>query len=223
MIERSSLQIDINSNPGGADVYVKPYRSPDEPWTHIGVTPIEAARMPIGVFRWKLEKQGYNTVFAAASTWRVNGGPAGEDLLIANDFSRSLDAAGEVPDGMVRVPGRDTPDGSFADFLVDRFEVTNEQYQQFVDAGAYASEKNWLNTFVRNDEVLDWAEAMALFVDQTGRPGPAQWQAGTYPDAEADYPVTGVSCTRRPHMPCSSAEACLPARTGVWRAASTLN
>ena len=34
---------------------------------------------------------------------------------------------------------------------------------------------------------------MALFRDSTGRPGPATWEAGTYPDGQADHPVGGVS------------------------------
>ena len=34
---------------------------------------------------------------------------------------------------------------------------------------------------------------LLLFVDKTGRPGPANWEAGTYPDAQDNFPVTGVS------------------------------
>jgi dienelactone hydrolase len=34
---------------------------------------------------------------------------------------------------------------------------------------------------------------MALFVDKTGRPGPATWEVGDYPEGEDDYPVSGVS------------------------------
>jgi hypothetical protein len=36
-------------------------------------------------------------------------------------------------------------------------------------------------------------EAMSLFVDTTGRPGPGAWVGGTYADGEDDYPVAGVS------------------------------
>ena len=34
---------------------------------------------------------------------------------------------------------------------------------------------------------------MAEFVDSTGRPGPATWQGGDYPEGQDDYPVSGVS------------------------------
>ena len=34
---------------------------------------------------------------------------------------------------------------------------------------------------------------MALLHDRTGRPGPATWELGDYPDGQGDHPVTGVS------------------------------
>jgi dienelactone hydrolase len=40
---------------------------------------------------------------------------------------------------------------------------------------------------------VTWDQAMAEFVDGTGRPGPATWQAGDYPEGQEDYPVSGVS------------------------------
>jgi dienelactone hydrolase len=40
---------------------------------------------------------------------------------------------------------------------------------------------------------VSWEEAVKRFVDQTGLPGPSTWQAGDYPEGQADYPVSGVS------------------------------
>jgi hypothetical protein len=40
---------------------------------------------------------------------------------------------------------------------------------------------------------LSWAEALALFRDATGRPGPAPWEQGDYPRVQEDFPVSGVS------------------------------
>jgi dienelactone hydrolase len=34
---------------------------------------------------------------------------------------------------------------------------------------------------------------MKIFVDKTGKKGPASWEAGTYPDGEEDFPVAGIS------------------------------
>ena len=40
---------------------------------------------------------------------------------------------------------------------------------------------------------LTFEQAMARFKDSAGRPGPATWEAGNYPDGQDDLPVTGVS------------------------------
>jgi hypothetical protein len=65
----------------------------------LGVTPIEKIRLPIGIYRWKLEKDGYETVLAAASTWVTSG----TGNLNPNNLVRTLDKVGGLPPGMVRV------------------------------------------------------------------------------------------------------------------------
>ncbi len=88
---------------------------------------------------------------------------------------------------------RSLPSVELGDFWLDRYEVTNRQYKEFVDQGAYRSPAHWKEPFVKGGRVLAWEEAMALFRDSTGRPGPATWEVGTYPDGQADHPVGGVS------------------------------
>ena len=183
-----SLDIDIDSEPPGADVFVKEYARPEAEWTRLGRTPIEKVRVPVGIFRWKFEKGGYEPVLATASSWDISLSNA--DLLLPNHLSRTLDASGEIPPGMVRVSGAETPHGTVPDFFIDRYEVTNAEFLKFVTAGGYKERKYWKHEFVHEGRVLDWDEAMGLFVDQTGRPGPAHWLAGTYPDGQGDYPVS---------------------------------
>ena len=90
---------------------------------------------------------------------------------------------------MVRVDGTD----NVPEFLVDRLEVTNRQFKVFVDAGGYRDRRYWKHEFIRDGRVLSWAQAMQGFVDRTGRPGPATWEAGAFPEGKADFPVGGVS------------------------------
>ncbi|MFQ5568509.1 MAG: protein kinase [Rhodothermales bacterium] len=191
LMAQASLHIDIDTEPPGAAVYMKEYDEPDGEWDFIGVTPIDSIRVPIGIFRWKMEKEGYETVLAAASTWDLD--IVGKDLLIPNDLVRVLDEQGALPPGMVRVPGTETPLGTLEDFFIDRYEVTNRQFKAFIDKGGYRNRDYWEHEFVRNGTVLTWEEAMAAFVDQTGRPGPAMWRAGDYPEGEDDFPVSGIS------------------------------
>lgn len=179
----------IHSVPEGATVEVQDYASPDSPWLALGVTPLDHVRVPSGFLRWHVSKAG-----AGESTTAP---------LNADTVTFDLAAAGRAPAGMVPVPHA-TWTGLLAFFGVlgpfdlpaydiDRFEITNRQYQAFVDAGGYVTRSYWTEPFVDDARTLDWAAAMERFRDTTARPGPATWIGGHYPDGAGDLPVTGVS------------------------------
>jgi gamma-glutamyl hercynylcysteine S-oxide synthase len=67
---------------------------------------------------------------------------------------------------------------------LDRFCVTNEEYQRFVDAGGYEQLEFW------HEEALP---ALLDFVDQSGAPGPRYWCDGQFLNNEGRLPVVGVS------------------------------
>jgi len=190
LLARCSLEISLTTRPPGAEVWVKAYDKPQDEWTRLGTTPIASARVPITVLRWKLEKPGYETALAVEATWDVE---VGAELLQPASVSRTLDRAGDVPAGMVRVAGAETPAGVLEDFYIDRYEVTNRRYQDFVDAGGYREPAYWRHEIVAGGRALGWREAMERFVDPTGRPGPANWQAGAYLEGQGDLPVGGIS------------------------------
>ena len=191
LFSKCSLNINIKIEPPGADIYKKVYKSPESEWEYLGVSPLENVRLPIGFFRWKIEKEGYETVLAASSSWDIALTP--KDHMIPSDLVRVLDEKGSIPEGMVRVTGAQTPIGELDDFLIDRYEVTNKQYKEFINSGGYRNREYWKHKFLEEGKVLTWEEAMAEFVDQTDLPGPATWQAGDYPEGQEDYPVSGVS------------------------------
>ena len=68
-------------------------------------------------------------------------------------------------------------------YLLDRYPVTNAQYQQFVDDGGYEQMPLW-------DEAI-WPAVLG-FVDKTNQPGPRFWQNGQPPQGKQDHPVTGI-------------------------------
>ena len=76
---------------------------------------------------------------------------------------------------------------------MDRYEVTNRDYKRFVDGGGYENPQFWKEPFIKDGKELSWKDAIALFKDKTGRPGPATWEVGDYPKGQEDYPVAGVS------------------------------
>jgi len=115
----------LKTEPPGAEISVKEYDVPESDWEYVGLSPVDSLRMPIGIFRWKIEKEGFETVLAASSSWDIVLIP--DNQLVPCDLVRVLDKKGSVPEGMVRVSGAETPLGKFDDFYIDRFEVTNKQ------------------------------------------------------------------------------------------------
>ncbi len=67
---------------------------------------------------------------------------------------------------------------------LDRFCVTNEQFQHFVDDCGYEQFQLW------PEEALP---ALFEFVDRTGVPAPAGWRDGQYAEGEGKLPVVGIS------------------------------
>jgi iron(II)-dependent oxidoreductase len=102
--------------------------------------------------------------------------PTGEVGLELDDFDDFPQRNGDddVHEAVVRVDS----------LYMDRYPVTNEQFQSFVDAGGYEQSSIW------HPEVLP---AVLDFVDKTGHPGPRQWENGRYPPGKAKHPVVGVS------------------------------
>lgn len=191
LLSKCSLKISIQTEPPGAEIYVKEYDEPDSDWEYLGISPLEGIRLPVGILRWKIEKEGYEAVIAAASSWDIALLP--DNQIVPSDLSVVLDKKENIPEGMVRVAGAETEAGKFDDFYIDRYEVTNQQYRAFMDSGGYTNRNYWKNEFIKDGRILTWEEAMAMFVDQTGRPGPATWQAGDYPEGQEKYPVSGIS------------------------------
>jgi serine/threonine protein kinase/formylglycine-generating enzyme required for sulfatase activity/dienelactone hydrolase len=181
--KESFLSLSVTSDPPGADVAIKGYSEPDAEWIPLGQTPLETVGS-IGFYRWRIRKAGFE-VFEGT-------GPP----IAAGRASFTLSPVGTTPPEMVYVR-TDVPGPTFnaqvPSFFVDRYEVTNQAYKQFVDAGGYRDPKYWQEPFVRDGASVAWDAAVAEFLDATGRPGPSTWELGTYPDGQADWPVRGVS------------------------------
>lgn len=187
--------VSMATDPEGAEVFWKDYDYPDATWRSAGTTPIKDARFPRGYLRMEIRKEGYQTI-EYAGPWVY--GRLGPDI----DTLR-LDAVGNLPENMVRIPkdiasmnivGLEQETGKqVGEFLIDRYEVTNKQFKAFIEAGGYTNAFFWKFPFYSNGQEISSADAFAKFVDKTGRRGPANWEAGTYPDGLENHPVTGVS------------------------------
>ena len=120
-----------------------------------------------------------------------------------NKLTIELHTPESTPAGMVWMPGitelgpiqtnpASAPEKTTG-FWLDRNEVTNREFKEFVDNGGYRKREYWKHAFTKESKALTWEQAMAEFRDATGRPGPAAWQLGSYKEGEADFPVGGVS------------------------------
>jgi len=202
-------QLDMDSDPPGASVYIREYSAKEAPWQFVGKTPLPAVRLARGDWRIKMEKPGYESY----ETWWELWGKA-VDKIGYTPLKMKLDPQGSTPSGMVHIAGiahvEGAPEETFQpdilgikqtavpikelpDFFLDKYEVTNRQYKAFIEAGGYREKKYWKQTFIRDGRTIPWEEAMKLLVDETGMPAPAGWKLGDYPPGQDDYPVSGVS------------------------------
>jgi formylglycine-generating enzyme required for sulfatase activity len=89
-----------------------------------------------------------------------------------------------APSEMVLVPGGQSPIGSttvyISSFLIDRFEITNAEYQRFMDAGGYTTQAYWSSN--------GWAAKVSNNWTQ-----PLNWNSKYVGPSAPGYPVTGVS------------------------------
>jgi eukaryotic-like serine/threonine-protein kinase len=186
LFSKAALNIGVTTEPPGATISIKEYSAPESEWIDLGLSPLQDVRVPIGVFRWRFVKDGHDTVYAASSTWAADA--RSPDVVVPYRLHRVLEKTGAAPAGMVRVEST-----TLGDFYIDRYETTNRQFKEFVDAGGYRDRRYWRHAFVEEGRELRWEEAIGRFVDQTGRAGPATWQAGDFPESQGDYPASGVS------------------------------
>jgi dienelactone hydrolase/predicted Ser/Thr protein kinase len=178
--------IQIESNPEGATVEVRNYLDDKGSWHSLGTTPLSPQSWPMGFYRVRLTKEGYE--------------PAEITMAGANLRNIALTKSGDAPPRMVLVvvPGESYGVGiaktvPLRNYWLDKYEVTNAEYKAFVDAGGYRDARHWTRPFREGSQSLTFDQAMERFRDATGRPGPATWRLGTYPEGQGDYPVGGIS------------------------------
>jgi formylglycine-generating enzyme required for sulfatase activity len=161
----------------------------------IGKTPLKNVWVPRGFPRIKIEKKGFKTIYSPGT---VFGDP----------LNLKLDSVGKYPETMVKVGGGKSPmsivgleqyggeqnEGEYVnEFLIDKYEVTNKEFKRFLDAGGYKNKTYWDYPFYSEQKEISWEQAMDLLHDKTGRPGPADWEVGSYPEGKDNHPVTGIS------------------------------
>jgi hypothetical protein len=172
--------IAVEGDPAGARVYRRPYGGADSDWELLGHAPLGQVVVPRfpTISEFRIEADGF------VPAYDIGAAPA-QRVVTVPTLRYTLVRPGEGPAGMVRVVGGNagtvmaqlnpSDRAILGDFWLDRFEVTNRDYQEFVDAGGYRDRHWWEHEFLDGDRRLTFEEAMVRFVDRTGRSGPALW------------------------------------------------
>ncbi len=183
---RFSRKVVIQSDPAGATVW-RASLADTTRWRRLGTTPTDSVRLPIRVGLFRYEKPGYRPVLSLFGTpWFVlldSTAAAHPEMVTIIDGEQRAFLVGT--DGASPLP--------LDVFQMDRFEITNAQYLEFVRAGGYTDRAHWTHEFRDGPRTLSFEQAMARFVDRTGRPGPATWEGGTFPQGQGELPVGGLS------------------------------
>jgi dienelactone hydrolase len=178
----------FETTPAGARLYISDYAAAAgddlSEWMLVGEAPVRVDTIPNwGYYRVRALKEGFapaDVIYGGGNTVRV-----------------TLHAAATVPAGMVWVPAISAtstpPPLALPAYWLDRSEVSNREFKAFVDAGGYRKPEYWTHPFMKGGKVVPWQQATAEFRDLTGRPGPAGWQLGAFPEGTDDLPVGGVS------------------------------
>lgn len=187
LLDEILLPIGIVTKPAGIDIA---YRFAGLDWTALGATPIRSM-LPRGHCKLRIGDKLY-----------MDATNPGVTLNSAGQVERIIELPVEaIPDEMVFIPGGNYRFGAWGfsgavdlgGFLVDRHEVSNRDYLEFVEAGGYANPLYWQPQIDGSGGALTWPIIRERFVDRTGNPGPAGWEFGKYIPGEGSLPVVGVS------------------------------
>ena len=180
-IREAWFDLDIVTNPAGAEVTIRNYADLDGAWESLGTTPVRGPSSPRAVSRPDLEGRflpmdvtyptGTLTHQAGAErpasrAWSVRGRPVHRRRRGVRDAPGLLDRQVRGHQPRVQEVRRRR--------RIHRPEVLEEPLPDGIGA-------------------CPFEEAMERFRDSTGRSGPATWELGSYPEGQEDFPVGGIS------------------------------
>jgi formylglycine-generating enzyme required for sulfatase activity/predicted Ser/Thr protein kinase/predicted esterase len=178
-----SVPLKIESEPSGAEVSMRSYIGSDPEWITLGRTPLKTF-VPLAMVRFRVTHEGHVPLEAAP-------------FAFARSHTFRLYRPDDTPSGMVAVPGGTVSfkgtSVELTPFWIDRYEVTNREFKRFIDEGGYRRRELWKHPIERDGRIVAWEDGVRTFVDVTGRPGPAHWELGTYPEGQDQHPVEGIS------------------------------
>jgi serine/threonine protein kinase len=188
LVMQTGGNLSVETTPAGAVVTLarvlsEPALSRGEE-SAIGPSPIIDHSLVVGEYLVKLTLDGMSPL-----GFLVRVAP-GKSL----EIRRTLLEEKEEFVGMAKIDEGLSPSGqSIPTFLIDKYEVTNADFFEFVAARGYREKKYWPENIMKDGVLTPWESAIKKFVDKTGIAGPRFWSGGRYPEGKENHPVMGVS------------------------------
>ena len=98
-----------------------------------------------------------------------------------------------VENNMMTLPGINFDNISLETFSISKTEVTNKEFQEFVNDGGYKDSTFWDFPIIIDGINYTFSNSMGRFTDKHGQAGPKNWSYGRFNNDIKDHPVTGVS------------------------------
>jgi len=184
--------VDLMTVSPNIEVYLQ-LSEADNKWEFVGKTPINKTSLPNGTVKLKFVDTNKNEFIVSAGTYFISTGENVFELpaSMPDTSTMALVIGGKTNIFLAGLDSR--PAAKFSPYLIDKNEVTNEEYKKFVDAGGYKNASLWTIPATLNGKPFNFNLAQKLFVDKTGFLGPATWSNGSFPDGKAKFPVNGIS------------------------------
>ena len=201
-----SDSLTIKTAPAGARVFLRRFQ-PDASGNfpereYVGTTPVENFQIARGQYLLYLEKENY-APFTRSISGRLPNYKTDLIWMPPIELSVNLSENEKTPERMIYVPGGEYKLVSYtrpteepvklSDFFIDKYEVSNREFKEFVTSGGYSKKEFWKFPLVKNGKEISFDEAAREFKDKTGLPAPRSWTNQNYAEGKADFPVTDIT------------------------------
>jgi dienelactone hydrolase len=187
-----SADASIDVGVEGVEILMRPATDPDRPWQFLGISPY-VGRVPLLRLHLCFRSPGRDDVVVL--------GTVGHEPEKLFEYSCDLAKNWQAPQGMIWVPvdaeAHVSVDGRKYEipqaFYMDRCEVTNRDYQEFIELGGYENRSLWPD-FSRDGKEIPFEQTIQRFCHpETGKPAPSTWPGGKIPPGMETHPVHGIS------------------------------